>query len=199
MTNNIKQRQRFNTKALKASPWSGGFTLIETLVAVLLLATAIAGPLTLASKSLTAALVAKDQIIAYYLAQDAIEYVRFVRDTNKLAGADWLTGSGGTSAGINLSPCISTNGCYFDSTQNNPAVPTACTAAECIGFPMYYDSASGKYAYTVGSKSIFTRSAKITEDVDNKEASLTVTVTWSDIGSVVHKVTAKENIFNWQP
>ncbi|MBI2004936.1 prepilin-type N-terminal cleavage/methylation domain-containing protein [Patescibacteria group bacterium] len=194
MTSNIKQ---YRVAAQRALP--GGFTLIETLVAVLLLATAIAGPLTLASKSLTAALVAKDQIIAYYLAQDAIEYVRFARDTNRLSGATWLTGAGGTSVGINLNPCLGANGCYLDSTQNNPAVPTACTTSECLGFPMYYDSTSGKYAYTVGSKSIFTRTIKIEEINLGKEASLAVTVSWSDIGSVVHKVTAKENIFNWQP
>ena len=49
-----------------------GFTLIETLIAVLILTTAIAGPLTIASKGLTATLVAKDQISAFYLAQDAV-------------------------------------------------------------------------------------------------------------------------------
>jgi prepilin-type N-terminal cleavage/methylation domain-containing protein len=66
-----------------------GFTLVETLVAVLLLTVAIAGPLTIISKSLITALVAKDQVTAFFLAQDAVEYVRFVRDTNKLQDSAW--------------------------------------------------------------------------------------------------------------
>jgi len=163
-----------------------GFTLIETLVAVLLLATAIAGPLTLASKSLTAALVAKDQIIAYYLAQDAIEYVRFKRDTNRLAGVSWLAG---------LSNCLNSNGCNVDSTTDT------IMAYSVANTTMRFNTTSGVYNTTAaGAVGLaFTRTIKIEEINLGKEASLTVTVTWSDIGSVVHKVTAKENIFNWQP
>src|SRR3990167_9485995 len=82
-----------------------GFSLIETLVAVLLLATAITGPLTIASKSFLVATVAKDQVTAFYLAQDAVEYVRFARDSNKLSGSDWLSGSV-----VDLDNCVSTNG-----------------------------------------------------------------------------------------
>src|SRR5512146_2123672 len=95
-----------------------GFTLIETMVAVLLLAIAIAGPLTIASKGLSSALIAKDQIGAYYLAQDAVEYVRFARDANRLGGGDWLLGTGGSctsSTCVDLSSCEGASGCYIDS------------------------------------------------------------------------------------
>ena len=61
---------------------------METLIAVLVLSLAITGPLTIAQKGLQAALISKDQDTAFYLARDAVEYVRFVRDTNCLkAGA----------------------------------------------------------------------------------------------------------------
>lgn len=169
---------------IKASPWDSGFTLIETLVAVLLLATAIAGPLTIASKSLTTALVAKDQIIAYYLAQDAIEYIRFKRDTNRLGGSSWLTG---------LDACLLSNGCDINSTTD---VVTACTAA-CT--PIKFNSSIGVYD-TGGEKlPAFTRTIKITTAGANDEAIMTITVSWSDVGSVVHTITAKENLFDWQP
>lgn len=61
-----------------------GFTLIETLVAVSLLAIAITAPMTLVSKSLATAYYARDQIIAFHLAQEAIETVRHLRDHNVL-------------------------------------------------------------------------------------------------------------------
>lgn len=53
-----------------------GFTLVETLVAVAMLMIAIAGPLTIVSKGLTAATYAKNQVIASFLAQDLIEYIK---------------------------------------------------------------------------------------------------------------------------
>src|SRR6266404_2318694 len=93
-----------------------GFTLIETLVAVLLLSIAIVGPMTIAQKGLQTALIAKDQSTAFNLAQDAVEFIRFARDTNCLVtsvgacpAANWLNGNGGGTT-INLGNCISTTG-----------------------------------------------------------------------------------------
>ena len=192
---------------------SKGFTLIETLVAVMILATAIAGPLSIASRALNNSLVAKDQIIAFFLAQDAVEYVRFVRDTNTLSGADWITGQGGTSAGIDLSPCVASvnaNGCYVDSTMavvGYGDVPTACDSGS--GCPVLsYDNGNSRYTYNSGGSnvvpSIFTRQIVLTQinpappGSPSLEYLATVTVTWSDLGGVVRRVTVNENIFKWQ-
>lgn len=181
-----------------------GFTLIETLVAVMILASSIAGPLSIASRSLSNSLVAKDQIIAFFLAQDAVEYVRFVRDSNRLKGADWLAGSGGSSAGIDLSPCATANGCYVDSTINNPATPTTCTSAGCAADAttpsLSYDSTNALFTYATGpgiTASIFTRQILLT-NISTTEQKLTVTVTWSDVGGVTRRVQVYENIFQWQ-
>src|SRR3989344_79302 len=152
MINKLTQRRNLNTRALKVSPWSSGFTLIETLVAVLLLTTAIAGPLTIVSKGLIAALVSKDQITAFFLAQDAVEYVRFVRDTNRLLGGDWITGVGGSPAGVDLSSCLTINGigCYVDTTGTGSVapVPTVCGGVCPI---MKYDSNNKRFTYSQGS------------------------------------------------
>jgi prepilin-type N-terminal cleavage/methylation domain-containing protein len=67
-----------------------GFTILETLVAISILVIAITGPLAIISQSLRASFFARDQITAFYLAQEAIEYIRNQRDTNTLQSADWL-------------------------------------------------------------------------------------------------------------
>lgn len=70
-----------------------GFTLIETLVAITLLSVAIVAPMALATQSLATAYYARDQITAFYLAQEAIEAVRAIRDAQILQIAQSTGGS----------------------------------------------------------------------------------------------------------
>lgn len=71
-----------------------GFTLIETLVAITILMISIVGPLTIAQKSLMAATLAKDQVIASFLAQEVIEKIKNDRDLHLRSGNEidgtWL-------------------------------------------------------------------------------------------------------------
>jgi len=183
-----------------------GFTLIETLVAVMILASSIVGPLSIASRSLSNALVAKDQVTAFFLAQDAVEYVRYVRDTNRLLGADWILGTGGTASGIDLTtPCNTAQGCYLDTTAavlGAGDIPTACNSS--TGCPLVnYDSTNSRFTYAAVStsplitRSLFTRKITLTP-ISATEQQLTVTVSWKDVGSVVRTVVVNENIFAWQ-
>lgn len=176
-----------------------GFTLIETLVAVLILSVAIAGPLTIASKGLVTALVAKDQITAYYLAQDAIEFTRFARDTNTLQGGNWLTGVGAASP-INLTTCTNAGGavaCTIDSRTN---VVTSCPAAICPVIKFNSAAGTNYFSYTSGTATIYRRSVKITNPLVGRvdEAKVAVTVSWSDTAGVTRQIVVNENIFNWQ-
>src|SRR5262245_61790697 len=61
-----------------------GMTLIETLVAVSILSVAIVAPMALTMQSLSSAYYARDQVVAFNLAHEAIESVRAIRDGNIL-------------------------------------------------------------------------------------------------------------------
>lgn len=71
---------------------TGGFTLLEALVATSILMVAVAAPITIAQKGLSSAVYSKNQLIASYLAQDVIEYIKNKRDENVLNNRDWLSG-----------------------------------------------------------------------------------------------------------
>ena len=167
-----------------------GFSLIETLVAITVLLGALAGPLTIAAKSLYAANIARDQVTASFIAQEAVEYVRNVRDANGLNGlntpynspgdAGWLTG---------LTSCIGQL-CYIDS--KNKTI-TAC-GASCPAIK--YDSASHFYQYTSGNATIFTRSVQITP-IGSNEAAISVTISWNT-GALGRTFKLRDNISNWQ-
>ncbi|HWB33716.1 MAG TPA: prepilin-type N-terminal cleavage/methylation domain-containing protein [Candidatus Paceibacterota bacterium] len=194
-----------------------GFTLIETLVAVLLLSVAIAGPLTIAARGANAAQIAKDQIIAYYLAQDAVEFVRFERDSSCLPSSPcsstgtppaWLAGLSSAP----LTSCVSTDGsvaCYVDSRANQTG---SCLGNNCSS-PIKYDNASGRGYYvsvplkspytacsgTTCTTTTFTRTVRITYAAATPdEALVTVTVNWTDVGGLAHAVTITEDLFNWE-
>lgn len=179
-----------------------GFTLIEMLVAVLLLITAIAGPLTIASKGITASIVAKDQVTAFNLAQDAVEYIRFRRDTNKLAGNPWLTG---------LEGCLDIKGCHLDSTENDPVLPVTCPTEGCVTRALRYDITNHRYTHANQSTAncnaasgvcttIFRRIVFITTPVNGNadEAAVTVQMLWSDQANITREIVVRENMLDWQ-
>jgi Tfp pilus assembly protein PilV len=181
--------------------YTQGFTLVETLIAILVLMVAIAGPYTIAAKGLQATLIAKDQDTAFNLAQEGVEYVRFVRDTNRLSSGNWLTGAGGGANALNLTACESAAGCRVNPLVNLQSSIVDCTTdLNGVCEPIQYNSANGYYSYTSGTASIFTRTIKIVTPVgsNSSEASVTVTVSWNDQGNIARQVTVREDLFNWE-
>jgi prepilin-type N-terminal cleavage/methylation domain-containing protein len=162
-----------------------GFTIIETLVAIAILMLAIVGPLTIAHKGLIAAVFAHDQVTAAYLAQDAIEFVKNMRDNNLLANRTdgWLTG---------FSDCVVSNPCKVDTVGGDSTIPsgiTHCSGTEVTTCPLY--KTSGGYSPS-GSGSInFYRQFYITPRAGNSDEVLaTVVMSWRD--GAVYNYTAYE-------
>ena len=160
-----------------------GFTIIESLVAITILVLAITGATSALQTGISSYVFSKDQIVAFYLAQEGFEQVRNIRDENGVKNQGWLTG---------LSDCFSA--CTVDPVVSS--VPVACgSPGNCP--VLRQDSVTGFFGYNPAwSATIFKREIVLT-NINANEVSILVTVDWSK-GIVNRQFKARENILNWQ-
>jgi prepilin-type N-terminal cleavage/methylation domain-containing protein len=188
-----------------------GFTLVETLVAISILSLAITGPLVIAQKGIGSAVYARDEITAFYLAQEAVEYARNVRDTNRIGGyaGGWL------SQFVNAN-CIDNGSgqrCQVNGIEDFTNLSTLSQAiSECslpkvngadVCPPVAFDSTKKLYGYSSANTSgdawantQFTRTIDIKEINPGVEALVTVTISWqTNIFTPMESFTVAEHIF----
>jgi len=167
-----------------------GFTIVESLVAITILVLAITGVTSTVQTSLSSYIFSKNQIIAFYLAQEGFEQIRNMRDENSLKSQeDWLYG---------LDPCFDENGCYFNPALDAPdSDPIACSG-NC---PLLRQNVNnGLFGYSSSlswTDTIFRRTVLLMQvnPVNPNEISVLVTIDWSK-GAVNRQFEARENIFN---
>lgn len=171
---------------------SGGFSLIETLVATAIIVMAAVGPLALAGTSLGQANYIKDQIVATFLAQEGLEIMRNIRDSQGIGTIKSLYD--GSYPG-NVDCRFGNNSCTVSGTENDATtyIVTQC-GTECL--PLKYDPANYLYQYREGNNSIFTRSVSIVElsSVD-EEYKIKSEVKWWRAGKS-HTIRLTENLFD---
>ncbi len=181
-----------------------GFTIVETLVAVAVLLLIIAAPLTLAERSLASSDAARQGIVAVYLAQEAIEFVRNLRDGNALADIAWLS---------SLDPCRDARGCGIDPTNPQGAKQIAlcgdlndsCRLWKNAGTALGQEALKGLFGHpqnrTGGEngwvKTEYLRKVFVVEAADGKEAKVTVTIDWTAGGFGARSLTVSTNLMRW--
>lgn len=168
------------------------FTLIETLVAISLLTIAIVAPMSLTTQALGSAYYARDQITAFYLAQEALEAIRSVRDGNILK-----VSQGGITVNL-LDGIPSTNDEPFtvDTRDNSMLLcpPEGCPYLETDGTLYGYGHGAGGWTTTYFNRSIRASLVAGTND----EVKVTVTVAWKSGGGFqARQVNLTENLYRW--
>ena len=153
---------------------SGGFTLVETLVAISILLLVIVGPMTIAQKGIRNAYFANEQVTAVFLAQEASEAVRVYRDNQALAVYDEYAKEiiPRTIDSANWVPSGCTSGCAYNNILH--ILGSCATNNSCL---LKKDS-NGTYRHDIGVDSPFKRIVTIGASV-NGGVPVTVDVSWN--------------------
>ncbi len=204
-----------------------GFTLIETLISLLIVGLAV----TVATAALQSSLQTSDfvanQITARYLAEDAMEYVLALRDAGAATPQGWMNNlmqCVNTTDTVNNGGVLCTVDTYNHTLQTYGTFPVADLGTTSVTvlpgpIPSLDECSVSANGTTVNvfeqntncTKSKFTRTVSITpvqllpgissSDMNAyNEAVVTVKVSWgSGPFSSAESYTLSEDIYNWQP
>lgn len=189
-----------NTKVGKLPHVSRAFSIVETLVAISILVLSVTGPMVFAQTSLRAATFSRDQVTAFFLAQDAIEFIKHIRDENSLNKLrnEWLDGLGDC---MGQECMISSADGLIGSDYGQP-----CTPPDFNDCRLKIDSSSLLYGLT-GDDSKFIRTVRIEPPPVSingvnanpaDEARIIVNVSWQTHPLLpIRNVEVIEDITNW--
>lgn len=190
------------------SPYIQGFTLIETMVAISILITAITGPMVLAASSIRATRDARNELIATHLAEEGVEVLHNIRDNNvtNYPVGSWMR---------DILPNCSGNGCVVDVTAQDPvyvwsaAAVIPCTAGCTNESQVFYNPNTGLYRQFSSPlgvpwvKTPFRRIISVVgvDDPTNPQQQVRIlgTVTYLGFGGVLKTLTIDDDLYNWFP
>ena len=155
-----------------------GFTLIETLVAISVLAIALVGPFTAIQNALMSSYTARDQLIASALAQEGLEYIRSIRDNNYLNDQrPWMDGI--DSLGCYGGGAGPSSFCVIDPTEGDIHGGEGLTVCPQLSqCPVLKLSDGNLYNQSSGDDTRFKRVVQITE-ISDTEVQVVVEVHWT--------------------
>ena len=152
-----------------------GFTLVEALVTLMVLSIALGPSLILTTNINNTATTVKNNLIAANLAQEGVEVVRGIRDTNWFNGAAFDTGLA--------------NGTYRVEWNSDTLIALGANP------PIREDN--GLYNYSTGSNTIFRRTISILK-VNAGELRIISEITWEERGARAKSALAESHLFNWK-
>ncbi len=203
---------------------SKGFTLVEALIAISILMIAVASTMSISQRSLMSSILSRNQMTASFLAQDALETVKNIRDQVAVRNIYptkptnpphpyWLSGLEGcicTTGRCNFGLPTNTQGfdyCTIDTTPNSPIVNNSTGTIPPLRMTNTPNSPDGiflKYDYTGSTPSIFYRVVNIQVPAipngqygsNPNEAIVNVRVFWNSQSSL-QSVDIKDFLYNY--
>ncbi|MBZ1348462.1 MAG: prepilin-type N-terminal cleavage/methylation domain-containing protein [Candidatus Nealsonbacteria bacterium] len=153
-----------------------GFTIIEVTIALFLLSTGILAAFAVTQHIVIITETASSRLIAAYLAQEGVEIVRNIRDTNWLKRRDWKTGI-----------IVGNREADFRDTALTPYAGR------------FLNIAAGFYSYAHGPQTKFRRKITITTSTvaGRPRIGVSVLVEWLERGQT-HQLRAKGHLHNWR-
>lgn len=173
-------------KFYQVKRFNSGFTLIETLVAIMMVSIAFLGIYSATARYAQQTKQVKDIYVASLLGQEGIEIARNIRDAN------WTLGTGNWDDGLtSCSGCSGqTNGCM---AQYND---TSLSAYDSTKY-LYIDDGNSFYKYIAspsGSDVKTNYRRQICIDSGSDVLHVTVNVFWTG----GRQTTIKEDLYNWK-
>jgi len=168
-----------------------GFTVLESIIAIFVLSLSVSGAFSAVQQSFSQAIIAKDEVKAFYLAQEAIEIIINKRDSNQIdkirgGASTWLSGI------TDASNCPFGNICRADATTDSLVL----CGNEWDSCPVLnQDQTTYLYNYSTGNASIFKREIQI-ESINANEIAVTVRIHWTK-GLTSKEFKVKTHLFNW--
>lgn len=164
-----------------------GFTILETTVAIFILVVALVAAISAFYRITIVTSSISSRLTAAYLAQEGIEIIRNIRDTNWLKDSDWESG---------FDVCKSINGCEADYTTGTGEGEPAFRNYDGIA-TLNIDN-DNFYSYkTTGTitPTKFKRQIKVTT-LNEYTLNVSVLVEWEDRGEE-YNFRAEEQLYNW--
>ena len=165
-----------------------GFTLVETLVALSILLIAVVAPISRIEDSLHKMYYVRDEAVAVNLAQEGIDIVRQIRDTNMINNVSWTQNLADGTYTVDIYKFITT-----------PASPSGYLIP-CAGCDqkVYLDSSASLYRQGAGTTATqFSRNIIISSaGLQPYERMLTSTVSWKT-GGTNGSIVIKEYLYDW--
>jgi len=187
---------------------NNGFTIVEALVAILILTVSVVSMLGVTASSATSARYANNEITANYLLQEAVDSIRSNRDTlafqkRDTAGFGWVPFL--SKYGYPSSGCFDkTRGCdikmeYFKPYLLSNSEIMNCTGLDCDAL-YYYDGSDANFFYShdtgLGYSSNFKRTI-VMEEIDSYQIKITATIKWKN-GNSDKTQTLINYLLDWQ-
>jgi len=182
-----------------------GFSLVETLVAISILLLVIVGPMTISMRTAKSSSFASEQVQAFFLAQEGVEFAQKIRDDlllkwNGFPGGSenspWAKFTDTTNTGT-YRHCFAVSGCGLQWSATAGALATVI-ACDPISNCAIYRSTAGRswFSHTASNNTptIFTRRVYFTSVDSGSGVFIRSVVTWRT-GSIVAEQKVEVNTY----